>query len=442
MNKLITELGYLGLEVSDLPRWQQFTTEVLGMGYRPGPSNGKASALVRMDHHDRRILLLEGVADDFAFAGWQSPTAATLAEFAEHLERLGVSYAWGSDAELELRGVDRMLHFTDPSGLRHEAFYGPMLSSERFVSPRVHSSFVTGAGGMGHAVFPAPQYAKSLEFTQRVFGMAISDYVRLKLSADMSAEIAFLHINPRHHSIAFAQIPGAKRMHHFMVEVADVTDVGRARDRCLNMGLPVAMDIGQHPNDGMVSFYGETPSGFLVEFGWGGVLVDEANWQQATYSQISEWGHRPAAVPPARRAALVETHTAISRADSSADSSAGGSADSSADGSAKSSASFSPATAGHSGRWNVVITTPMGERKVTFDLRVSGDRVQGSMIAPDETNEILQGSVAGNLLRWRSKVSQPLPMDVEINAEVRGQSISGEVKGPLGAAPFSGVRAG
>lgn len=168
-----------------------------------------------------------------------------------------------------------------------------MLSSERFVSGRVHSSFVTGAGGPGHALFPASQYAKSLEFTQRVFGMAISDYVRLKLSADMSAEIAFLHINPRHHSIAFAQIPGAKRMRHFMFEVADVTDVGRERDRCQTMGQPVAMDIGQHSNDGMVS--------------------------------------------------------------------------------------------------------PIGERKV----------------------------------------SQPLPMDVEINAEVRRKSISGEVKGPLGAAPFT-----
>jgi biphenyl-2,3-diol 1,2-dioxygenase len=428
MNKLITELGYLGLEVSDLPRWQQFTTEVLGMGYRPGPRNGVASALVRMDHHDRRILLIEGAADDFAFAGWQSPTAASLAEFAEHLERLGVTYAWGSDAELELRGVDRMLHFSDPSGLRHEAYCGPLLGYERFVSGRVHSSFVTGSGGMGHAVFPASQYAKSLDFTQRVFGMAISDYVRLKLSAEMSAEIAFLHLNPRHHSIAFAQIPGAKRMHHFMVEVADVTDVGRARDRCLNMGLPVAMDIGQHPNDGMVSFYGETPSGFLVEFGWGGVLVDQANWQQATYSQISEWGHRPAAIPPARRAASGATQSEEASTSNSASNGVANIAN-------------PPTSADHSGRWNVVIITPMGERKVTFALSVSGDRVQGSMIAPDETNEILQGSVAGDLLRWRSKVSQPLPMDIEISAEVKGRSIAGEVKGPLGAAPFSGVRA-
>jgi hypothetical protein len=45
----------------------------------------------------------------------------------------------------------------------------------------------------------------------------------------------------------------------------------------------------------MISFYGATPSGFLVEFGWGGVKVDQSNWQVRSYDKFSEWGHRPAA---------------------------------------------------------------------------------------------------------------------------------------------------
>ena len=125
-----------------------------------------------------------------------------------------------------------------------------------------------------------------------------------RISPEMSAEIAFLHINPRHHSIAFAQIPGPKKLHHFMVEVGLLADVGRARDRCMAMGLPVTMDIGQHPNDGMLSFYGQTPFGFLVEFGCGGVLVDDSSWQVASYSQISEWGHRPAPAPVLTKATV------------------------------------------------------------------------------------------------------------------------------------------
>jgi hypothetical protein len=95
-----------------------------------------------------------------------------------------------------------------------------------------------------------------------------------------------------------------------------------------------------------------------------------------------------------------------------------------------------------SGKWQVIITTPIGERKVTFDLKVVGEKVHGSMIAPDETNEILNGTANGQNLHWKSKVTQPLPMDVEVNASVQGNEIVGEVKGPLGNAPFKGQRAG
>ena len=86
------------------------------------------------------------------------------------------------------------------------------------------------------------------------------------------------------------------------------------------------------------------------------------------------------------------------------------------------------------------MNTPMGDRKVTFDLQVDGTTVRGSMIAPDETNEILQGTATGQSLHWRAKVSKPLPMDIEINAQVSGNSITGAAAGPLGSAPFTGVR--
>ncbi|MFD0567797.1 hypothetical protein ACFQ2M_41870 [Kitasatospora saccharophila] len=33
-----------------------------------------------------------------------------------------------------------------------------------------------------------------------------------------------------------------------------------------------------HPNDHMFSFYVRTPSGFSVEYGWGGLLIDDATW--------------------------------------------------------------------------------------------------------------------------------------------------------------------
>ena len=83
-----------------------------------------------------------------------------------------------------------------------------------------------------------------------------------------------------------------------------MADVGSARDRCLAFGLPVVMDIGQHPNDQMISFYAYTPSGFLFEFGWGGVKVDDAFWKAEAYGRVSNWGHRPYGVMPGEGPAM------------------------------------------------------------------------------------------------------------------------------------------
>jgi hypothetical protein len=42
----------------------------------------------------------------------------------------------------------------------------------------------------------------------------------------------------------------------------------------------------------MTSFYMRTPSGFDVEYGWGGREVDDAVWQVETLHSTSIWGHQ------------------------------------------------------------------------------------------------------------------------------------------------------
>jgi hypothetical protein len=45
-------------------------------------------------------------------------------------------------------------------------------------------------------------------------------------------------------------------------------------------------------NDRMVSFYLANPSGFAVEYGWGGRVIDESSWQTERYESVeSIWGH-------------------------------------------------------------------------------------------------------------------------------------------------------
>jgi 3,4-dihydroxy-9,10-secoandrosta-1,3,5(10)-triene-9,17-dione 4,5-dioxygenase len=79
-----------------------------------------------------------------------------------------------------------------------------------------------------------------------------------------------------------------------MVELEDVDDVGRGYDLVQAEGIPVARTLGRHTNDRMISFYARTPSGFEVEYGFGGHLVDEASWEPCELTAVSSWGHVPA----------------------------------------------------------------------------------------------------------------------------------------------------
>ena len=77
-----------------------------------------------------------------------------------------------------------------------------------------------------------------------------------------------------------------------MLECNTLDDVGSARDLCLKRGVPIAIDLGRHMNDRMVSFYLANPSGFALEYGWDGRTIDDATWQVEHYTSIdSLWGH-------------------------------------------------------------------------------------------------------------------------------------------------------
>ncbi len=83
-----------------------------------------------------------------------------------------------------------------------------------------------------------------------------------------------------------------------MLEVDHLDDVGLAYDRANAAGLPITMTLGKHPNDEMTSFYVRSPSGFEIEFGTGGRLMDMKEHAPAgRYDAMSVWGHKPPAEP-------------------------------------------------------------------------------------------------------------------------------------------------
>ena len=79
-------------------------------------------------------------------------------------------------------------------------------------------------------------------------------------------------------------------------------DIGTTHDLCQDQLVPIASSLGRHTNDHMVSFYMQTPSGFQVEYGFGGRLIDDAVWAVQLHHAPSIWGHRaPRATPLAEQ---------------------------------------------------------------------------------------------------------------------------------------------
>jgi 2,3-dihydroxybiphenyl 1,2-dioxygenase len=288
----VVQLGYLGLEVSDFGAWRRFAREVLGLTV--GTPRPDGALPLRMDGHAHRFLLHEGPRDDVAYVGWEYASRAWIDATVGMLDRAGVAVRSGTTAENAARGVQGLIWFEDPNGIRTELAYGATMGEGSFVSDQMRSGFRTGDQGMGHVLVNARNSTETERFYREMLGFALTDYVDTEVSGH-PLHAVFLHVNPRHHSLAFAELPIPKRLHHVMLEVNSIDDVGAAFDRCQELGVPLQRTIGRHQNDRMVSFYGYTPSGFCFEIGWGGREIDDRSWEVKVYPGASEWGHRPVA---------------------------------------------------------------------------------------------------------------------------------------------------
>ena len=285
----VQSLGYLRITAEDPHNWAGFASHVLGMESVPG--DGDVLHL-RMDDRHHRIAIepldpsARDAADGFCY-GWEVADAAALDVAATELDAAGVAVTAGNKTELETRRVAGMIHCLDPAGHRVELFCGADGGDGEFTPGRDISGFKTGELGLGHIVLMVPELEPAVRFYQDVLGFRISDYMTAPFKA------TFLHTNPRHHSLALLEV-GVSALHHFMVELEDVDDVGRGYDLVQAEGIEVARTLGRHTNDRMISFYARTPSGFELEYGWGGCLVDDASWEPNELTAVSSWGHTPA----------------------------------------------------------------------------------------------------------------------------------------------------
>ena len=282
MESEIQSLGYLGVHAPELDGWATFGRDLLGL--QVAERTGTTLSF-RMDERAHRLDVIAGEGKGAAYIGWEVAGPAALESLAGRLDKNSVMVEPLGSGLADQRNVKRGIAFSDPVGNRLEAFCGPERAAVSFQPGRNISGFVTASMGMGHCVLTVEKIEPMVAFYRDVLGFALSDYILQPFKA------YFFHVNARHHSFALIET-GRNGLHHLMIELANLDDVGQAYDLALAEENRIGTTLGRHTNDFMTSFYSRTPSEMLLEYGWGGRQIDPGTWKAFEMKGgPSLWGH-------------------------------------------------------------------------------------------------------------------------------------------------------
>lgn len=92
------------------------------------------------------------------------------------------------------------------------------------------------------------------------------------------------------------------------------------------------------------------------------------------------------------------------------------------------------------GNWKITVHTPMGPREAELTVKADGDRFTGRLSGSVGENDI-EGQLADSVLTWKSKITNPMPLDLDFSVTVEGDDLAGTVRlGLLGNADVTGKR--
>jgi len=95
------------------------------------------------------------------------------------------------------------------------------------------------------------------------------------------------------------------------------------------------------------------------------------------------------------------------------------------------------------GSWNTITKSPMGDQQATLTVKSDGGTFTGSYSGAMGSTEITDGKVDGDKLSWKVAIVVPMPMTLDCEATIDGDTVTGSVgAGAFGSFPLSGRRTG
>jgi 2,3-dihydroxy-p-cumate/2,3-dihydroxybenzoate 3,4-dioxygenase len=247
-------LGYVALNVADLPRSTGFYCDLVGLAVS-ATTDGFTALRCSAQHHS--LLLYAAAEPGLKRIGFELESAADLAAARTHVAGLGLVIEDVAGDELKALRIDAAFRFRLPSsGLCFE-FYIRMM---HMALP--YEASVAKIERLGHVVINVRQFDALLEFLTAKLGFRVSDYV--------PGFAAFLRCfpNPLHHSLAI--LAGSDdHLNHVNFMVQDIDDIGRAVNRMKKAGVEIVFGPGRHQPSESIFLYFLDPDRMTVEYSFG-----------------------------------------------------------------------------------------------------------------------------------------------------------------------------
>lgn len=93
------------------------------------------------------------------------------------------------------------------------------------------------------------------------------------------------------------------------------------------------------------------------------------------------------------------------------------------------------------GAYDCITKTPMGDQSSVFTVISNGGIFHGTNAGPLGSLDVKGGKVDGNMLTWTMDMVIPMPMTLECEAIVEGDTLTGTIQaGAFGAMAMTGSR--
>ncbi|MEZ5655642.1 MAG: hypothetical protein R3E04_07130 [Sphingobium sp.] len=93
------------------------------------------------------------------------------------------------------------------------------------------------------------------------------------------------------------------------------------------------------------------------------------------------------------------------------------------------------------GAYDCTTKTPMGDQSSVFTIVSKGGTFHGTNAGPLGSLDVKDGKVDGNSLTWKMEMVVPMPMTLDCEAVVEGDTLTGTIQaGAFGAMAMTGKR--